>query len=258
MIPLSVAVVTLCTSNSVHGVFHEWYIKEVFSNHDGSVQFIELFTNSIGQHQLAGHTLTSNENTFTFTNSPSPTNGRHLLLATEGFGSILGGATPNYEIEPKFFEAAGDTLTFASFYDVKTFTSAPTDGVLSLNYDFQNDSTAAITTNSPRNYLNAGTSVNLPPPAAPTGDYNGNGTVDAADYVFWRDTLNSTVSDGQGADGDGDGTIGAGDYDFWRARFGNVIPGAAAGSGTTTVPEPSIAVLIWIGMWGIGIARWHR
>ena len=41
---------------------------------------------------------------------------------------------------------------------------------------------------------------------SPTGDYNGNGVVDAADYVVWRKTLNSTASPtGSGADGNQSG-----------------------------------------------------
>src|SRR2546423_553780 len=45
------------------------------------------------------------------------------------------------------------------------------------------------------------------------GDYNQNGVVDAADYVVWRKTLNSSASpQGSGADGNGNGTIDAGDF----------------------------------------------
>jgi hypothetical protein len=76
------------------------------------------------------------------------------------------------------------------------------------------------------------------PPPSNTGDYNGNGDVDAADYVLWRKTLNQSVDPaGSGADGDGDGTVNAGDYDFWRERFGDDV-GGGAGFGST-VPEPA-------------------
>jgi hypothetical protein len=83
------------------------------------------------------------------------------------------------------------------------------------------------------------------PAASPSGDYNGNQVVDAADYVLWRKTLNATVApNGSGADGNSDGTIDAADYTFWRARFGNAV---GVGSGSlldTTVPEPLAAVLL--------------
>jgi hypothetical protein len=61
------------------------------------------------------------------------------------------------------------------------------------------------------------------------GDYNGDGRVDAADYVVWRKT--------------DDGT--AGGYSTWRANFGR----SSFGSGSVTmvaVPEPSGSILIII------------
>ena len=70
------------------------------------------------------------------------------------------------------------------------------------------------------------------------GDYNGNGTVDAADYTLWRDTLGDSVTPGEGADGDGDGTIGAGDYSVWETNFG-----MTSSSSSNAVPEPSAAIL---------------
>lgn len=84
------------------------------------------------------------------------------------------------------------------------------------------------------------------PPLSPTGDYNLNGVVDAADYVLWRDTLSQTASPfGSGADGNANGTIDSGDFDFWRARFGNT-----AGTGTISagfsVPEPGGFALLVI------------
>jgi hypothetical protein len=64
------------------------------------------------------------------------------------------------------------------------------------------------------------------PNAAPapglTGDYNQNGTVDAADYVLWR------------SNPDAFGGTPAG-YDNWRANFGDAL--APGGAVSTTVPE---------------------
>jgi hypothetical protein len=82
----------------------------------------------------------------------------------------------------------------------------------------------------------------------PTGDYNGNGVVDAADYIVWRSTLDQpAVPAGSGADGDESGTIDAGDYTFWAARFGNTVPGAGGGAGGTAVPEPATFALLLVG-----------
>jgi hypothetical protein len=55
------------------------------------------------------------------------------------------------------------------------------------------------------------------------GDYNKDGTVNAADYTVWRDTLGSTTN--LRADGDKSGTVDQLDYDYWKARFGNKVKG---------------------------------
>jgi hypothetical protein len=80
--------------------------------------------------------------------------------------------------------------------------------------------------------------ISLPP-----GDYNQNGTVDAADYIVWRDSLGE-VGAGLLADGDNSGTIDGGDYAVWRAHFGRTA--GAAISGFATVPEPSAVVPVLI------------
>jgi len=77
-----------------------------------------------------------------------------------------------------------------------------------------------------------------PAAAAPTGDYNGNGTVDAADYVVWRRSLGQNgVPQGTDADGNSSGSIDAGDYTYWRERFGNTVAGSGASLGG--IPEPA-------------------
>ncbi|HVT28103.1 MAG TPA: hypothetical protein VHE81_08810, partial [Lacipirellulaceae bacterium] len=65
--------------------------------------------------------------------------------------------------------------------------------------------------------------------AALSGDYNGDGSVDAADYVLWRRT-NGTPAD----------------YNTWRTNFGQTL-----GSGsvtTTTVPEPFSTMPLLFGI----------
>jgi hypothetical protein len=80
------------------------------------------------------------------------------------------------------------------------------------------------------------------PPGVP-GDYNGNGAVDAADYVLWRNggALQNEV--------DTPGTVNAADYTEWRARFGNT---QGSGNGiSSAVPEPGTLVLLIAGSIGI-------
>jgi hypothetical protein len=74
------------------------------------------------------------------------------------------------------------------------------------------------------------------------GDYNGNGVVDAADYVLWRKS-GPLLNEGRTT-----GVTDASDYYFWKARFG-APSGSGAGSslGGAAVPEPSLLGLIMTG-----------
>jgi hypothetical protein len=73
------------------------------------------------------------------------------------------------------------------------------------------------------------------------GDYNHNGTVDAADYVVWRDTLNQSDDD-LAADGNGNQQIDAGDYDVWASNFGR--DAGTAQLVNHIVPEPAAWILL--------------
>ena len=96
------------------------------------------------------------------------------------------------------------------------------------------------------------------PPAGVPGDYNSDGTVNAADYVFWRDALNSTVPAGTGADGNGDTQVTVADYQFWRERFG-ATAGSGSGASAANVPEPSTALLAGLGLLvAVACGRWRR
>ena len=84
--------------------------------------------------------------------------------------------------------------------------------------------------------LSAFEAIDLP------GDYNKDGTVNAADYTVWRNTLGSTTN--LAADGSGNGTVDTADYNFWHARFGQTSGGGAVSSSTAAVPEPASIALI--------------
>ena len=70
------------------------------------------------------------------------------------------------------------------------------------------------------------------------GDFNSDGTVDAADHVVWRKI---------------DGTHPG--YDTWRAHFGETVGGGS--TSITTVPEPASASLLIVGA-AIGAWRGRR
>ncbi len=88
------------------------------------------------------------------------------------------------------------------------------------------------------------------------GDYDDNGTVDAADYVVWRQ-LSGGPYDPR-ADGDTNGVINAADYAVWRANFGSVAGsgfGGSLGTAFGTVPEPPTFIfLIAAVLGGLAVA----
>ena len=72
------------------------------------------------------------------------------------------------------------------------------------------------------------------------GDYNNDGTVDAADYTVWRDHLGS----GTALPNDDTAGVGQDDYDRWGANYGENL-----GSGSvTTIPEPIALALSLIAI----------
>jgi hypothetical protein len=84
------------------------------------------------------------------------------------------------------------------------------------------------------------------------GDYNGNGTVDAADYNLWKTNFGSRTQ--LAADGNNNGIIDAGDYTIWR---NNSLSGS--GGLSHSVPEPgALFMLIQLGVLGVVTCRVKR
>ena len=136
---------------------HSWDFTEIFSNADGSVQFIEMDCPSDNEAGLGAFTITAGSNTLNFvTNLPSTsTANTWVLIATSGFGSLTGGVVPDYVIPADFFATGGGTLNYASGADIWNYGAVPTDGVNAL---LRNGSTA---TNSPTNFAGQTGSVDL-------------------------------------------------------------------------------------------------
>lgn len=78
-------------------------------------------------------------------------------------------------------------------------------------------------------------------PEVIAGDYNGDGSVDAADYTVWRNSLGQTgaglAADGTGPAGEPDNVVDELDYVYWRSHFGS--GGGSGQAGATAVPEPT-------------------
>jgi autotransporter-associated beta strand protein len=76
------------------------------------------------------------------------------------------------------------------------------------------------------------------------GDFNGDGTVDAADYTVWRDGLGGKYT--------------LSDYEKWKGNFGASIVGAAGIASTTAVPESSALGLLAAGIFAISLRKAAR
>ena len=86
------------------------------------------------------------------------------------------------------------------------------------------------------------------------GDYNGNGVVDAADFVLWRNSAGQTgaslAADGSGLAGVPDGVVDRHDFIHWRANFGKTLPSASSSSSLAhaAVPEPGALYLMLLAL----------
>ncbi|MEP6996749.1 MAG: hypothetical protein ABI900_03820 [Betaproteobacteria bacterium] len=129
--------------------FHTFQIDELYSNADGSVQYVVLHESQgfNGENLLAGHFLTSTHlgvmNFYMFSNNlpgggcdgygcrASPTAHARVLIATAGFAA-LNLVSPDYVIPNGFLPTDGGTLNYA-LVDQVTFASLPTDGINALS-----------------------------------------------------------------------------------------------------------------------------
>ena len=171
----------LCLSALVvapaRATFHTYQIDQIFSNADGTVQFVVLHevAGANGQNFLAGHTLTSSSGgtvkTYTFPTNlagsmdmgygmmDAPTAFTRVLIATQGFAA-LGVVAPDYVIPNGFLPLANGTVNYAQV-DQISYGSLPTDGVTGINR------TGATVPNLATNYAGVTGSVAAPPPTDP-------------------------------------------------------------------------------------------
>ncbi|WP_146563609.1 PEP-CTERM sorting domain-containing protein [Posidoniimonas corsicana] len=92
------------------------------------------------------------------------------------------------------------------------------------------------------------------PAGAISGDYNGNGIVDAADYTIFRDSLGgSAAAFADGTRNPGlSGPVGTADYEWWRDNFG---ASGAVVSSAGAVPEPLSMLLGCFALTGLASRR---
>jgi glucose/arabinose dehydrogenase len=140
-------------------------------------------------------------------------------LVTESF--LLGGSTL----------ASGVSLDLGKLYDPWT-AGTREEGDLVFQYALKGEDN-----------LRQGVVSYIVPPPLP-GDYNDNGVVDAADYVVWRNHLNTGYDLPNEVAGVSEGSVTMADYDAWKERFGNTLSASGAGAGSLAVPEPGSVLLI--------------
>ena len=156
------AISLLAIAASARAAFHEWKINEVYSNHSGTVQFVELTTTQSGQEFLINHTITCTQGgttrTFTFpSNLAAGTANKKFLIATPAFAA-LGIVTPDYVMPEGFLFTANATVNFSGF-DSVTYIALPTDGTQSIN------ASGVASVNSPTNYAGVTGLISIAPPA---------------------------------------------------------------------------------------------
>ncbi len=229
----------------VSAASHLWRFNEIYSNADGTIQFIEMkeCCGGVAEWGLGEKwVLAVNAgNQFIFPeNLSGDTAFQHLLLATAGFAALPGVPKPDFIIQDGFLPFDGDTLEYW-LYPAATWSYAegelPLDGILSLNVDH----TTGV--NSPTNF--AGETGSVMPPCE--GDANGDGTVDPLDSGFVLARFGCPVDTGDpncdAADQNGDGSVDPLDSGFVLARFGpcdNLAggPSSPRGQTMTRVSQP--------------------
>lgn len=206
--------------------FHLFHINEVYSNADGSLQFIEFVGDSNGENLWAGHTLTSsngmNANNFTFpTNLPSGlTGGKSVLVATQSFAD-LGLIAPDYTVPNGFLFIGNGTINFPGMIGgTISYTALPTDGSLSLNRD---NSTG---TNSPTNFAGQTAAIAANTIAGTNGPDNLIGT-DEDDSILSADGVDTLT--GNGGNDTLDGGLGIDTAVFNGNRSSYLVAGTGSG-----------------------------
>ena len=147
----SIATMLVLAAQAASANFHLFQVEQLFSNADGTVQFIVMheFAGMNGENMWMGNTLTSTRagvaKQFIFNKDlpggsydpygygmmASPTANRRVLIATQGFAA-LGLITPDFVVPNGFLPTNGGTLDYAGV-ETFTFSSLPTDGVTAIN-----------------------------------------------------------------------------------------------------------------------------
>jgi hypothetical protein len=166
-------------------------------------------------------------------------------FGTDGSGTLRSTGTSGNVVEQMFFNTQFETFGGGGWLRVLEF--------------LQDGKTVRVRTYSPfYNLYRTGSDYEfefqLSDLPAIAGDYNGNGVVDAADYIVWRQE-SGQFGTGLAADGNGDNNITITDWGIWRKNFG--LP-FGPGAGAESVPEPGCLALLSLAFALACIARTYR
>ena len=234
--------------------FHIFHINEVYSNAQGTIQYIEFVGDSNNQQFWAGHQITSsNGKTYNITEDlPSNlTSGKSVLVATQAFAD-LGLVTPDYIIPSGFLPVGGGTVSFPGM-DSLTFGALPTNGTQSR------DGSGNVIAASPSNFdgdSSAVTGVAAGVFFSGSGAANNKTTGGGADALFGNggnDTLNGgsgndilnggSANDKLNGGGGRDTMAGGAGNDTFFVNVGSDVVKESSGGGTDTVSSSVTEIL---------------
>jgi hypothetical protein len=151
----------LVSAGAARAGIHTWDVAEVFSNADGTIQFVEFVEAGGGAFEtgISGGTTSSNAKSFSWSGAPVTNTGfKRYLVGSQTFQNLTGAptvdATMPLSVLPFFFQPASDTVNFGP-YDSCPFTAVPTNGIGSRNCESNTNQVS----NSPTNYAGATASV---------------------------------------------------------------------------------------------------
>lgn len=242
-----IAVMVLATGLPAWAVNHLIHITEVYSNEDGSIQFVELTADSVGQTSLTPTSVVAynedgSESTvvYDFTASFGALGaGESLLIATDTFEGEYGFA-PDFEMTGSLYLGSGrvvfehtspcpgildceiDAIAYGDFTgDNGAFgdpaVALPDDGCTSLTRvaeDEDNSTDIEATEGTPENVDGDTTTMECAPPPVPmapfiTGDLSGDGAIGLNDAILQLEYmfLSGAISCEEAADFNDDGDI---------------------------------------------------
>jgi hypothetical protein len=153
---------------------HTWQVWEVFTNADGTIQFLELRETGGGAFEtgITGHIVSASPSGGNYTIAgtiASPTGNRSYLIATAGFAALPGAPTPDEIMPDRFFDGS-DTSTSYTPYNTATWAlgALPQDGIHSLTRTAAG-SVLVSAVNSPTNYAGGTGTVDASPGAGLAG-----------------------------------------------------------------------------------------